>query len=357
MANVLIPYGTNHEFDELCEPEYQSANIAAARIHYGLDDLVSAYYTVVRVAVAEEGYGLDVLSNDKSSDVREAVQKYLSDNGYKSLTDWKTKNPDMVYENDCKRIEALKAEKEAIGGRLRMEDFAETFDELARTSNNHNILLAMAASNWNHDAMMINPSPDARIMMAKYSKNISDENIDKLIKMDNKTINTLLVRNHQGLDKLINSKDASVRKEIADIGYGLDKLVTDAHADVRKAVAKQGYGLDVLMKDKDPNVRLEVARRGYGLDTLIDDADTNVRCAVARHGYGLDKLINDKEPYVRQATRQTILDASHLISSDIEYWIKKFPERCVLPENKVKDNIPDTVDEPEGNDGEDKQYE
>jgi len=56
----------------------------------------------VRMAVAEQGCGLDRLINDEDALVREEAQKYLEENNYKDINEWKKDNPDKVYHKDDK---------------------------------------------------------------------------------------------------------------------------------------------------------------------------------------------------------------------------------------------------------------
>ena len=83
--------------DKLVNDEYYSVRKAVAKQGYGLDKLVNDESYEVRVVVAKHGYGLDKLVNDEDEDVREAVQEYLKDNSYKSISDWIKANPDKVY--------------------------------------------------------------------------------------------------------------------------------------------------------------------------------------------------------------------------------------------------------------------
>ena len=73
------------------------------------------------------------------------------------------------------------------------------------------------------------------------------------------------------------------------------------------------------------------AWEGYKLNILIDDPHPYVRTCVADMKFGLDKLASDPNMCV-VAQVQRILKLCNLT---LEEWATKYPERCVLPENRT----------------------
>ncbi len=120
----FVPYGTNkildmlvydnnlevrkavakkgYGLDKLVEDSNMHVRIAVAEQGYGLDKLVEDRNSHVRIAVAEQGYGLDRLVNDENEYVCDAVKKYLKDNKYENIDEWKKDNPDKRYHKDDK---------------------------------------------------------------------------------------------------------------------------------------------------------------------------------------------------------------------------------------------------------------
>ena len=120
----FVPYGSDEKLDRLANDEYWHYREVAAKQGYGLDRLVNDENEFVRVEVAKkdygldrlindkcwevrlavvcQGYGLDKLIDDKDIFVRKVVKKYLKENGYKDIKDWKKKNPDKVYNKNDK---------------------------------------------------------------------------------------------------------------------------------------------------------------------------------------------------------------------------------------------------------------
>ncbi len=88
--------------------------------------------------------------------------------------------------------------------------------------------------------------------------------------------------------------------------------------------------MDELVRSPNPLKRKIMASRGYGLDVLVNDPEWEVRAEVAAHAYGLDKLCSDAEPCVRVFAG---LALRHLGLS-LEGWIRVFPNKCALPENR-----------------------
>lgn len=148
--------------------------------------------------------------------------------------------------------------------------------------------------------------------------------------------------------------DEPYREAAAKLGLGLDKLIEDPAASVRAEVGRQGFGLDTLIHDKAYEVREVVAHRGFGLDQLINDSNPYVRAAVARQGYGLEHLVNDSVPLVLMGVADQGYGLDKFISSNVRYaapraerylekagltldeWIEQNPDKCALPENKIK---------------------
>ncbi len=87
---------TNLDIDEWLNSDNAYKRAEVAKHGYGLDILVNDEDWEVRREVAKQGYSLDELFYDEDGAVRETVQKYLKDNGYKSISDWAKANPDKI---------------------------------------------------------------------------------------------------------------------------------------------------------------------------------------------------------------------------------------------------------------------
>lgn len=90
--------------DKLVYDENLWVRTQIAKMGYGLDLLVKDNHWLVQEYVAQQGYGLDKLIGEDDVDVRNAVKKYLRDNGYNNIEDWIAKNPDRCVLNQNKYI-------------------------------------------------------------------------------------------------------------------------------------------------------------------------------------------------------------------------------------------------------------
>lgn len=74
------------------------------------------------------------------------------------------------------------------------------------------------------------------------------------------------------------------------------------------------------------------ARRGYKLEILVDDPHPYVRSCVADSYYGLDKLASDPNKCVTEEVQRML----NLAMLSLDEWAARYPERCVLPENRAR---------------------
>ena len=156
------------------------------------------------------------------------------------------------------------------------------------------------------------------------------------------------------LESLVNSSSTADRHAAARLGYGLERLVYDEAFQVRGECARQGYGVSILVRDPEPSVRADLAKYGYALETLMHDENAYVRSAVVAQRYKLGVLIQDENSLVRwNVARQEygwdvlVNDRANTVSREVksmlkekgltlEDWIRLNPDKCHLPENRVR---------------------
>lgn len=122
----------------------------------------------------------------------------------------------------------------------------------------------------------------------------------------------------------------------AELDFAQIDKVNDSDQRGRIIAAEHGYGLDKLVDHPDWRIRAAVAKQGYGLERLVCDQDALVLIAVADQGYGLDLLVKDWRQSVSLAARKRLRDCG----MTIEQWIEANPNKCALPENRIKAQDP-----------------
>jgi len=150
--------------------------------------------------VANQGYGLNKLIYDNAMDVRDTVKLYLTNNGYKSITDWIKQNPNKVYKTiDTQLIDELKNFVYKIENSSKLEiqldsDIDEFFD------NNESNILVIVTIDTKETLIKIEKTSDA----FKFIVDITNEDDEKFI------ISTKLYNKAQ-LNKLVTDTIESLR--------------------------------------------------------------------------------------------------------------------------------------------------
>lgn len=92
---------TDDGYDQLiqCKND-EGILLALAEDNYRPYELVYSEFPKVREAIANNGCSLDTLCDDPDVDVRNAVDIFLKDNGYKDINEWAKENPERVQFKD-----------------------------------------------------------------------------------------------------------------------------------------------------------------------------------------------------------------------------------------------------------------
>ena len=90
--------------------------------------------------------------------------------------------------------------------------------------------------------------------------------------------------------------------------------------------------VDKIVDSPYAEVAQEAVDRHYAMEKLIEHKNWHVRAAVAEEGYGIDKLVTDSNPHVRNVANGYY----QRLGMTFDEWVKKNPDMCVLPENKVQ---------------------